>query len=111
MFNFPTFYTADCPLQVTVRPINVWGNRPCQLINEEDIVWSWFCFSQHYEKDADGLCTELRQPLKKKGNFEFAVDKQAFVDQGWVIKFKDIKLGEAIGKGEFAGSVPLWKMQ
>lgn len=55
------------------------------------------------------MCTELKQPLKKKGNFEFAVDKQAFVDQGWVIKFKDLKLGEAIGKGEFAGSVPLVK--
>ena len=62
---------------------------------------------QHYEKDADGLCTQLKQPLEKKGNFEFAVDKQAFVDQGWVIKFKDLKLGEAIGKGEFAGSVSL----
>ena len=63
-------------------------------------------FTQHYEKDADGLCTQLKKPVAKKGNLDYSVDRQAFFDQGWVIPSKDLKLGEAIGKGEFGGNLP-----
>ena len=73
---------------------------------------SWIFFvssTQHYEKDADGLCTQLKKPVAKKGNLDYSVDRQAFIDQGWVIPSKDLKLGEAIGKGEFGGNLPsLW---
>ena len=65
-----------------------------------------FLFTQHYEKDADGLCTQLKKPVAKKGNLDYSVDRQAFFDQGWVIPSKDLKLGEAIGKGEFGGNLP-----
>ncbi|ELU07327.1 hypothetical protein CAPTEDRAFT_104207 [Capitella teleta] len=58
-------------------------------------------FAQHYESDADGLCTRLVKPVPKRGNYDYSVDKQAFIDLGWRIKEKDIKLGELIGKGEF----------
>ena len=62
-------------------------------------------FLQHYEKDADGLCTRLKKPVAKKGQLDYSVDQQAFIDQGWVIRSKDLKLGETIGKGEFGGEL------
>ena len=58
---------------------------------------------QHYQQDEDGLCTRLIEPVQKKGTLEFAIDQQAFVDQGWVIRMKDLQLGEAIGGGEYGG--------
>lgn len=58
---------------------------------------------QHYEDDADGLCTKLIKPLQKEGSYVFAVDRNAFAEQGWVIKLKDLKLGAKIGKGDFGG--------
>ena len=58
---------------------------------------------QHYEKDADGLCTCLTKPLEKKDNFDVVVDQNAFIQHGWQIKSKDLKLGDQIGKGEFGG--------
>ena len=57
---------------------------------------------QHYESDADGLCTRLIRPLNKSdGHFEVAVDKKLFQDQGWTIKEKDLIKGPTLGKGEF----------
>lgn len=56
---------------------------------------------QHYEKDADGLCTQLLKSLPKKGKQGFCVDTKAFVDAGWVIPESDLELKESIGKGEF----------
>jgi len=35
-------------------------------------------FSQHYERDADGLVCALRTPLQKKGGLEFSVDTEDF---------------------------------
>ena len=63
----------------------------------------WLCLClQHYESDADGLCTRLIRPLNKSdGHFEVAVDKKLFQDQGWTIKEKDLIKGPTLGKGEF----------
>lgn len=57
---------------------------------------------EHYEQDADGLCTRLTKPLIKQGNFDVAVDQNAFIESGWQIKTKDLKICEQIGKGEFS---------
>ena len=65
-------------------------------------VKSVFVF-QHYERDANGLCTQLRKPVAKQGNFEFCVNKEEFVRQGWVIKKKELRLQEVIGGGDFGG--------
>ena len=61
-------------------------------------------FYKHYEKDADGLCCQLKKSVSKKGNFEVTVDRQAFIEKGWVIVRSDIALGEIIGRGEFGGA-------
>lgn len=57
---------------------------------------------QHYEKDADGLCTRLAEPLEKiGGKFDFSVDPESFKKEGWTIKRSELILGKSIGKGEF----------
>lgn len=56
---------------------------------------------QHYEKDADGLCTQLVKCLSKKGKQEFCINSKDFADKGWVIPENDLQLRESIGKGEF----------
>lgn len=43
--------------------------------------------------------------MAKRGQLDYSVDQQAFVEQGWVIRQKDLKLGEIIGKGEFGGKI------
>jgi len=60
-----------------------------------------FCFIQHYQQDADGLCTKLKQSVPKRGGLEYSIDSQAFEKAGWVIPLEDLKLGEQLGKGEF----------
>nr|CAD7459433.1 unnamed protein product [Timema tahoe] len=56
---------------------------------------------QHYEQDADGLCTQLVKSLPKKGKQDFCVDTKAFEKAGWVIPENELELRESIGKGEF----------
>jgi hypothetical protein len=59
---------------------------------------------QHYQLDADGLCSQLTIPVPKKGNPEVCVDTKAFEDAGWVIASHDLQLGDVLGKGEFGGA-------
>lgn len=75
------------------------------------VVFIYFFYSciQHYQKDADGLCTRLKVSVPKKGEPEFAVDSQDFEKAGWAIKLEEIKLGEVLGKGEFGGMIFIFK--
>ena len=56
---------------------------------------------QHYQKDADGLCTRLKVSVPKRGGLEFSIDCKAFEKAGWAIPLDDLTLGEVLGKGEF----------
>ncbi|XP_014781693.1 tyrosine-protein kinase CSK isoform X3 [Octopus bimaculoides] len=56
---------------------------------------------EHYEKDADGLCTRLSKPLWKTGNNFTTVDFKDFERGGWVINAEYLEIKEPIGKGEF----------
>lgn len=79
---------------------HVINNQPPEFVE----VWL-ICNFQHYEQDSDGLCTKLVKPLQKKGQFEFTVDPDELVRQGWAIKIRDLKMGEIIGRGDFGGKV------
>lgn len=61
----------------------------------------YFLSAQHYQMDADGLCTRLRLSVPKRGGLEFSIDSSAFEKAGWVIPLDDLKLGDTLGKGEF----------
>ena len=47
---------------------------------------------QHYHKDADGLCTQLRRSVPKQGKQDFSIDCKAFETAGWVIKKEDLQV-------------------
>lgn len=61
----------------------------------------YLLFWQHYEADADGLCTQLIKCLPKQGKQEYCINSKDFIDKGWVIPEADLQLRESIGKGEF----------
>lgn len=65
------------------------------------IKLSLFVHRQHYEADADGLCTQLVKCLPKLGKQEYCINSKEFVDKGWVIPESELQLRESIGKGEF----------
>jgi hypothetical protein len=58
------------------------------MINSELFIF------QHYEQDADGLCTQLIKCLPKVGKQEFCVE--AFVDAGWVIQEHELEVRDKI---------------
>ncbi len=63
----------------------------------------WLFPSQHYQKDADGLCCRLKYSIDKKDDVSVVVNMEDFKKQGWAIKKKDITKKNIIGKGEFGG--------
>lgn len=99
--NFPGDYTLCVCKDGKVEHYHIIYKNNKLTIDEEEFFENLINLVEHYEEDADGLCTKLIKPLQKQGNFAFAVDKQSFIEQGWVIKIKDLQLGEKLGKGEF----------
>lgn len=50
-------------------------------------------FWQHYEQDADGLCTQLKRSVPKQGRREDAQDAvKAFTAAGWAIDRQDLNV-------------------
>lgn len=47
---------------------------------------------QHYEQDADGLCTQLTKSLPKVGKQDVCVDTKAFIKAGWVIQEHELEV-------------------
>ncbi|KAG7166655.1 Tyrosine-protein kinase CSK-like 1 [Homarus americanus] len=71
-------------------------------IDEEEFFEHLTKLVEHYEKDADGLCTQLKRSVPKQGRREDAVDAvKLFKAAGWSINRQDLKLLDSIGKGEF----------
>jgi c-src tyrosine kinase len=61
-------------------------------IDEEEFFDNLSQLVEHYEKDADGLCTRLCKPLSKAGNHEYCVDVKDFMDAGWAIPVQDVEV-------------------
>lgn len=99
--NFPGDYTLCVCHNDKVEHYHVILSNSQLTIDEEEFFDSLSQLIEHYEKDADGLCTRLKSSVPKKGALEFSVDINAFEEAGWVIKEKDLQLGELLGKGEF----------
>ena len=68
-------------------------------IDEEEYFETLSQLVEHYEMDADGLCTRLTHALPKKGvHCNGTADKRAFEMTGWLIKSQDICIIESIGE-------------
>ncbi|XP_076336418.1 tyrosine-protein kinase CSK-like isoform X1 [Tachypleus tridentatus] len=100
--NFPGDYTLCVCYRNKVEHYRVIYTDNRLTIDEEEYFENLSKLVEHYQKEADGLCTHLRKPVAKEGGLEFSVDSSAFEQAGWVVDKKDLKLGEVLGKGEFA---------
>ncbi|CAG7702927.1 unnamed protein product [Allacma fusca] len=99
--NFPGDYTLCVCWQGRVEHYRVHYKDNQLTIDEEEYFENLAQLVEHYEKDADGLCTRLCKSLPKEGHPEFCVDAKAFLEAGWAISHNDIELQESLGKGEF----------
>ncbi|KAI1301864.1 Tyrosine-protein kinase CSK [Halotydeus destructor] len=99
--NFPGDYTLCVCFKSKVEHYRVIYKDNKLTIDEEEYFENLSQLVEHYQIDADGLCTRLRLSVPKRGGLEFSIDSQAFEKAGWVIPLNDLELGEALGKGEF----------
>ncbi|XP_034944024.1 tyrosine-protein kinase CSK [Chelonus insularis] len=99
--NFPGDYTLCVCFQGRVQHYRVKYKNNQLTIDDEVFFENLALLVEHYELDADGLCTQLTKSLPKQGKQDFCVDPKAFVEAGWVIQTHELELRECIGKGEF----------
>lgn len=99
--NFPGDYTLCVVYQEKVEHYRVIYKDNKLTIDEEVYFENLTKLVEHYEADADGLCSRLVQPLPKKGTLNFSVDSDSFVKSGWAINRKDFTVGALIGRGNF----------
>nr|CAD7405065.1 unnamed protein product [Timema poppensis] len=99
--NFPGDYTLCVCYQGKVEHYRVKYKDHQLTIDDEEFFENLAQLVEHYEQDADGLCTQLVKSLPKKGKQDFCVDTKAFEKAGWVIPENELELRESIGKGEF----------
>ncbi|KYM97655.1 PREDICTED: tyrosine-protein kinase CSK-like [Cyphomyrmex costatus] len=99
--NFPGDYTLCVCYQGRVQHYRVKYKNNQLTIDDEEFFENLALLVEHYEQDADGLCTQLTKSLPKQGKQDFCVDPKAFVEAGWVIQTHELELRECIGKGEF----------
>ncbi|KAK8403578.1 hypothetical protein O3P69_000556 [Scylla paramamosain] len=111
--NFPGDYTLCVCFEGKVEHYRVIYKDHKLTIDEEEYFEELTKLVEHYQQDADGLCTQLKRSVPKQGNREYEVEPvKAFEDAGWIINKADLQLLDStcIGKGEF-GDVVLgeWK--
>nr|BAF02917.1 protein tyrosine kinase CSK [Monosiga ovata] len=97
--HFPGDYTLCVCFQDQVDHYRMQGKNGKLTIDEEVYFSSLEELVQHYEKDADGLCTRLRKPVVKQGGREFKIDARKFVN--WEISPREIVKSAQIGSGQF----------
>lgn len=108
--NFPGDYTLCVCFENKVEHYRVKYKESNLTIDDEEFFENLAQLVEHYEQDADGLCTQLVKPLPKQGKQDFCVNTKDFIDNGWVIPPQDLELCERIGKGEF-GDVRLGRLR
>ncbi|XP_037080596.1 tyrosine-protein kinase CSK-like [Pollicipes pollicipes] len=99
--NFLGDYTLCVCYQGKVEHYRVIYKDNQLTIDEEVFFENLTKLVEHYNEDADGLCTQLKRSVPKQGKQDFSIDSKAFEAAGWVIQKEELKLGEPIGKGEF----------
>lgn len=92
--NYPGDYTLCVCFQGKVEHYRVKYLDKKLTIDDEEYFDNLNQLVAHYEKDADGLCTQLMRPLEKSQPHDI-------LKSGWAIQEQDLQLKESIGKGEF----------
>jgi len=99
--NFPGDYTLCVCFQGAVDHYRIQTINGRLTIDEEEFFGNLEQMIEHYKKDSDGLCTNLKDPLVKKGGGEFKVDAKKFKAGGWEIPAKDVVRSTRLGSGQF----------
>ena len=100
--NYPGDYTLCVCFQDKVEHYRVKYHDKKLTIDDEEYFDNLSQLIEHYEQDADGLCTQLMKALEKSVTQGFScLNSNDFIAQGWEIQEKDLQLKEGIGKGEF----------
>lgn len=99
--NYPGDYTLCVCFQQKVEHYRVKYLDKKLTIDDEEYFDNLNQLVAHYERDADGLCTQLMKPLEKSQSHGFVMNSTDFIAQGWIIQEQDLQLKESIGKGEF----------
>jgi c-src tyrosine kinase len=109
--NYPGDYTLCVCFQDKVEHYRVKYHDKKLTIDDEEYFDNLSQLVEHYEQDADGLCTQLMKALEKpppqqqqpqppQQSFS-CLNSNDFKAQGFEIQEKDLVLKESIGKGEF----------
>ncbi|XP_022097389.1 tyrosine-protein kinase CSK-like isoform X2 [Acanthaster planci] len=99
--NFPGDYTLCVGWMGHVEHYHILYDNNKLTIDEERYFENLTKLVEHYEEDSDGLCSRLIVALAKKGELNFSINSDDFVQSGWAINRKNIQLGDLIGKGNF----------
>ncbi|XP_052793363.1 tyrosine-protein kinase CSK-like isoform X2 [Mya arenaria] len=99
--NFPGDYTLSVCCANKVEHYRIIYKQNKLTIDEECYFDNLPQLVEHYTKDADGLCTKLLTPLPKQGGNFFSVSPDDFKSGGWTLSYKELTIGELVGKGEF----------
>ncbi|XP_071952478.1 tyrosine-protein kinase CSK-like [Antedon mediterranea] len=99
--NFKGDYALCVCAAGKVEHYRIISNNNKLTIDEEEHFDNLYQLVEHYEKDADGLCSRLIKPVPKEGKQDFSVDKEAFIKSGWSIDKRNIQMGSTIGHGNF----------
>ncbi|XP_048732649.1 tyrosine-protein kinase CSK-like isoform X1 [Ostrea edulis] len=99
--NYPGDFTLSVCHQRKVEHYRIIYHKNQMTIDEESYFDNLNQLVEHYQRDADGLCTKLIRALPKQGDSFGAVRIQDFEAGGWVIQKKDLQEIELIGRGEF----------
>jgi len=100
--NFPGDYTLCVCFKNKVEHYRVIYKDNKLTIDEDEYFDNLSQLVEHYQNDADGLCTRLRISVPKHGLLQ--LDTTAFEKAGWVIPISDLDFGpvkETLGKGEY----------
>ncbi|KAI4899720.1 hypothetical protein NFI96_013629 [Prochilodus magdalenae] len=96
--NFPGDYTLCVSCDGKVEHYRIIYHNCKLTIDEEEYFENLMQLVEHYTKDADGLCTRLISPKLMEGT---VAAQDEFSRSGWALNRKELKLLQAIGKGEF----------
>ncbi|WAR00882.1 CSK-like protein, partial [Mya arenaria] len=99
--HFPGDYTLCVIYKRKVEHYRIIYSNNKLTIDEEGFFDNMPQLVEHYTKDADGLCTKLLTPLPKQGGNFFSVSPDDFKSGGWTLSYKELTIGELVGKGEF----------
>ena len=100
--NYPGDYTLCVSFSNRVENYRVQKNGQGMVtVDGDDYFNNLIELVEHYHKEADGLCTRLKQSVVVVGPPPRFVNRGEFEKQGWAIPRKELEKKSIIGKGEF----------